>query len=426
MAYGRSSRLVEVWFALQVAGLSLVVLALVAGHLGVRGKQDPGGHLFTEGLTAAALLTAWGLMVLNAISPTQVAGQLVPFVAGWCLFAHPWVQAAIHAFLGAMEGATEQRRGTLTGLLWLLALGLLAVNIALKQGHFPSMRLGGGSVQPFVFALYAALAANALRLATHRTLGRQGWWCNALLAGGFVGLGELGTLALYGLTLGALVGVMEGVRNPDFRTWSLNVLGAIGALAALLLVPPVHSWVQKAQARVAHVRERVDFLRGNRQANGELQRVEMALLRPGLLGMGGGARSWLIGRYSPTVGHTAAKDYVYAALLVHTGWLGLLNVGLLYIGLFGALLRLCLLSPADPVARSVALAFVLAAAIQTVVPVAAHTRAFIAVGVPLLGLARGGSSLLCFLGGLAVLEALRQRGIQHAQKTPKRDQARTA
>jgi cell division protein FtsW (lipid II flippase) len=395
--------------------LTIAAVVLVMTGIAMRTTADlQHRHCSSIGsfLAPIYIISVWSLFLLLCCSPRQCLGQLLPWLVGWCLVFHPLPRRLVSELYDLLNssGTGRLRTHRLSTLLWLLAVVILIGLLFHQQsaGHASlEVRLGSMVFQPAVLAMYAALAAAALRLAVAPSLTTWDWMCYAAMNILFLVMKEMGLPGLIFLCLLLLAYLTRGLTGRDcYRLLSIGTLTAF-AIVSIAGRPQATTGgsrlLQAAQHRLSHVRHRLAYLHGEQSpATDEMVRVGLAVRSAGLLGLGPCARTWVLGP-------AASKDYAAAAFELSFGLLGIVQLLVLYICLFNRLTDCCLRATSHRLpARYCALAFLLAGAVETLVPLASHVELLIPVGVPLLALARGGTQLLVALTSLLAFTALDQ------------------
>jgi hypothetical protein len=349
-------------------------------------------------LGAALLLSAYGLVVLSSASTLQLAAQMPWFCLSWLVIAHPWSSALIRRLLRAPRNPRVRIRA-LFGAGVLLMLGNLGYKWA-AHSDYPSVVLGGISFQPFLGAFFLFLLAEAVPSgASQSEVGKGTAWRAMAVTALYGALGEGGMLTVYWLVLLLYLVIRVGLLSRPVR--QISAIGLLFFLLALGLAYVPIPGLGPVRSHLSYVRDRVAFVRGDSGSNAELARVNAAVSHGGALGQMGASGAWLISR-------KAARDYSLAVLIVNMGYAGLATVTLLYAAMLGGLFNVALKSRGPTEARQAALMIVLVLSVQTVLPLAASFRSFTAIGIPALGIGRGGTYFLCFALSLAVLAAVGQ------------------
>lgn len=389
MAIGRGS---GITFALLSSILTIITVILFTAQFDVGDESQDAlfNEPFRKAITIAFVLSIWGLILLHAIIPSGFARQWLFWTAMWLLMFNPLLIRLFVTLRRAME------RALLHPVRLAQLLGYLVVAV-LTVGFFAKVfaRLGLIASRPNLFpplvisTFYGALIATALWLAHYERFGRR-WWLYQGLVITLLLIVDPGAVVFYSLALLLLVLVATGLSEDFYRLLVMLAIGAVG-LGVLSFASP---WFA---SEFSHVIHRLQHLSGKRPLP-ELLRVDYALTHSGWLGQGGGARTWLISS-------AASKDYALATLLLHMGWLGVLQVFILATEFLTQLLALPLFpSRISRAVRLMALAIATGIFIQCLVPAAGFAHFFVMVGFPFsFGLARSGSALAIFVATLALI-----------------------
>jgi len=398
----------------QVGNLSLVygayfLAACFATHLFLRLKlphADP--YLFP----LAALLTAFGLIMIYRIDDTLARNQANWFVVGLILFA------STIQFLREYD-VLERYRYTIAaiGLLLLLAPRLPRIGQQ-SNGAYLGVKVGPVGFQPAEFSKICIVIFLASYLREHREVLIVG--ARRVLGVTLPPLKHLGPLlVVWGASMLMLVFIRDLGSSLMFFAAFLALLYVATARFSFVVIGMAMflagAWF--FARTVPHVHDRVQiWLNPYSDASGSGYQVLQSLFAQadgGLFGKGFGQSLITIpGTHNPLL-PLAQTDSIYALIVNEVGLFGACGVILIYLLVAARGFRIALLA-ADGFSKLLATGLTAVFAIQAFVIIGGVTRVIPLTGVTLPFISYGGSSILANFVLLALLLLVSDRARREA------------